>query len=350
MQAVGRASARAVELSPAVRAFRLRVYVAVSELLLQFFVSYTFPDVAQLVSGVGHELVAGIQVAPRGDCHVLSAGTAAGYPLEYAGTAGKVYHVVVERKGPALALSFKHKLRKLFVLFLYDLHIAVRERAGIVRSADNWLHGELRKAEPKHFFYVLKEVRILMGKGAAHVVALVSALFHKSLKSRHYSLPAAVSRVVHSVAVVDFLAAVQTKDHVVHLFVRELRYLVVQKHTVCGKGEAEVLAGFFFYAAGVRHKLLADVPVQQRLASEEVHLQIVSGAGILHKKVQRPLAYLKAHESPFALKVALAGKTVRAVEVATVRNMQAQRFYYAFAALLKASCQRGVAPVGEQLA
>ena len=48
------------------------------ELIPHGGVGNALPDIAQQVLGVAHELVAGVQIAPRGNRHVLGAGAAAG--------------------------------------------------------------------------------------------------------------------------------------------------------------------------------------------------------------------------------------------------------------------------------
>ena len=101
---VGGAAAGAVELCPAVGAVGPGVGVAGTELLPQGGVGNAVPHVPQLVGFLPHELVAGVQVAPGGDRHVLRAGAAAGDPLVDAGAAGEVQHIVVEGDGPALLL------------------------------------------------------------------------------------------------------------------------------------------------------------------------------------------------------------------------------------------------------
>src|SRR5699024_6543240 len=86
---VGRAAARAVQLGPAVLALGPGVSVAVAELVLGGGIGDAHPDVPQQILGVAHELVAGVQVAPGGDGHVLGARTAARDPLVDAGAAGQ---------------------------------------------------------------------------------------------------------------------------------------------------------------------------------------------------------------------------------------------------------------------
>ena len=193
------------------------------------------------------------------------------------------------------------------------------------------------------------KVGVVVGEGAAHVVVLAAAGRHQLLELGHDPLPAAVAGVVHPEAVVDLLAPVQAEHHVAHLPVAEVDHVVVDEHAVGGEGEAEVLAGLLFDGAGVGHQLLDHLEVHQRLAAEEVHLQVPARAGVLHQKVQRPLAHLKAHDGPLAVVLALAGKAVGAVEVAGVGHMQAQRLDDAGALFLELARHGGKGVRREEL-
>ena len=116
----------------------------------------------------------------------------------------------------------------------------------------------------------------------------------------------------------DLLAAVQTQHHIAHLPVGEVDDVVVDEHPIGGQGKAEVLAPLLLHAACIGHQPLHHVEIHQRLAAEEVHLQIVPGAGVIHEEVQCLLAYLIAHQRPVAVVLALTGEAVGAVEVAGV--------------------------------
>ena len=116
------------------------------------------------------------------------------------------------------------------------------------------------------------------------------------------------------------------------------------------KGEPEVLAVLLFHAARVFHQLLDHVPVHQRLAAEEVDLQVAALAGMLDKEIQRALAHLKAHQRAVAVVLALAGEAVGAVQVAGVRDVQAQRLDHVAGALLEGAGHRREGIRGEELA
>ena len=238
---VGRAAAGAVELGPAVLALRAGVGVAVLELIPHGGVGDALPDVAHQVLGVADELVAGVEVAPRGNGHVLGAGAAAGDALVDAGAAGEVDHVVVEGEAPALAVALDHLFGQDLVLLLQDGQVLGGEGAGVGGLRDHRLHAQLGEAEVGHVEDVVGEVGVVVGVGAAHIVVLVAALLHELLKFRDDGVIAAMAGVVLAEAVVDLLAAVEAQDDVVALLVAEVDDVVVDEHAVGGHGEAEVL-------------------------------------------------------------------------------------------------------------
>ena len=77
-----------------------------------------------------------------------------------------------------------------------------------------------------------------------------------------------------------FLAAVDAHDDVLHLAVGEFNHIVVNIDAVGGQREAETLMMRRFQTAAVADEFFDDLPVHQRLAAEEVHLQIGVAAGV----------------------------------------------------------------------
>ena len=148
----------------------------------------------------------------------------------------------------------------------------------------------------------------------------------------------------------DLLPAVQAQNHVAHFLVAEVDDILVDEHAVGGQGEAEVLPRLLLDAAGIGHQLLDHVKVHQRLAAEEVHFQILPGAGVGDQKVQGLLAHLKGHEGPVPMVLALGGKAVGAVQVAGVGNVQAQGLDHAGGPGLQFPRHGGEGIRGEELA
>ena len=292
--------------------------------------------------------MAGIEVAPGRDRHVLRAGAAAGNALIDARPARKVYHIVVEGEGAAFVNALEHQGSKLFILLEHHLEVAAGQRGGVVRRTDNRLHTQLCEAEVKHLLYIAQKIGICVGEGAAHVVAFAAARIYKLLELRHNALPAPAAGVVNAEAVMHFLAPVETENDVVHLAVCKVDHVVVDEHSVRREREAEILPVLFLYASCVCDKLLDDFKVHQRLAAEEVDLKIVPCAGVGDEKVKRLLADLIAHDRALTMVLALACKAVGAVEIAGVRNMQAQRLDDALTALFQHVCLVGKGVFGKE--
>ena len=335
MEGVGRAAAGAVESRPAVIALRPGVGVAGTEFLPQGCIGHAVPDIAQLVGFLAHELMAGIQITPRGHGHILRAGAAAGDPLVNAGAARQIQHVVIEGDGLAFLFPTQHILGQQLVLVLHDLQILRCQCGGVLRRAHHRLHAQLREAQIRHVEQVLRKVRIGMGKGAAHIIVLVASGLYQLLELRHDALIAAVACIVHPQPVMDLLAAIQRQHHIAHFPVGEVDHVIIDEHTVCGQRKAEIFAPLLFHTAGILHQLLHHVPVHQRLTAEEVHLQIGAAAGVIHQEVQRLLTHLKAHQRAVAVILALTGEAVGTVQVAGVRHMQAQRLHHIARTLLE---------------
>ena len=303
------------------------------ELIPHGGVGDALPDVAHQVLGVADELVAGVEVAPGGDGHVLGAGAAAGDALVDAGAAGEVDHVMVEGEAAALAVALYHLLGEDLVLLLEDGQVLGGEGAGVGGLGDDRLHAQLREAEVGHVEDVVGEVGVVVGVGAAHVIVLVAALFHELLKLRHDGVIAAVACVVLAEAVMDFLTAIEAQHDIVALLVAEVDDIVVDEHTVGGHGEAEVLVVDLLLLAAVGDELFDHVEVHQRLTAEEIDLEVAAGAGVLDEEVHSPLAHLEAHQGAVALIAALRGEAVGAVEVAGVGDVEAERLDHRLAVL-----------------
>ena len=164
-----------------------------------------------------------------------------------------------------------------------------------------------------------------MGERAAHVVIFAAARCDQLLKFRNDFFPAAVARVVHAVAVMDFLSAVQRKHDIAAFTVCKINDIVVDQQAVGCERKAEILARFLFNTARIGDQILDHLKIHQRFAAEEIDLQIPARTGIGDQKIQRLLADLKAHDRTLAVIFALACKAVGAVQIAGVRNMQAER-------------------------
>ena len=269
--------------------------------------------------------MAGIQLAPRGHCHIFRAAATAGNSLIDAGAMLQIQHIMIEGQRSALFFALQHFLRQQLILLEKNGLILFCQRIRVIRRADNRLHTQLRKAQIRHVEQIIRKIYIIMGKGSTHIVVFIPTLFHKFLELRHNAVIAAVACIILAQMVMHFPSAVQRKHNIVHFLIRKLNNLIINQHTVCGQRKTEVFIMQLFLLSGIGHHLLNHIPVHQGLAAEEVHLKVSSCAGIFNQKINRTLADLKCHERTFPLIFALTGEAIGAVQVAGMRNMQAQR-------------------------
>ena len=103
-----------------------------------------------------------------------------------------------------------------------------------------------------------------------------------------------------------------------------------------------------FLLPPVCHKVLHNLPVHQRLASEEIHLKISPAAGTADQKIQRLLPRLKIHKRTPPVILAFLGKAVSACKVTVVGNMKAQSLHHRFP-LLHSPDQRSICIRREEL-
>ena len=272
-----------------------------------------------------HKLVAGVDIAVRGDGHVFVARAAAGQALAKAGAAGEVHHEMKEAEPLVRIAAADHIFAAQTLVFLEHAgQVAFADGIVVAFVGDDRLDGELLKALVRQVQHVVSKVQIVAGEGAAQVVALLAAPPGEFLRLLDDEVIAALAVGGGAHAVVHLRPPVDGDDDVVHLAVEEVHDLVVHKHGVGGGGELEHLAVALLQLAAVGHDLPDDGEVHQRLAAEEVHLQVFAPSAVGHQPVQRLLARLGAEQAA-AVHVVFAGvrKAVLAAQVAVVRGVQA---------------------------
>ena len=247
---------------------------------------------------------------------------------------------MVERERPALPVPLQHQPCQVFVLFQHNRQVFLCQGSGITFRADNRFHAQLGKAQVEHDFDVLQEIRVRMGKGAPHVVVLPAPGLHQFLELRHNFLPASVAGIIHTAAVMDFLAPVQAQHDIAHFPVGEINHVIINQYTVGRQRKPEMLALFLLDAPGIGCQLLYHVEVHQRFPAEEIHLQVAAAAGICYQEIQRLFADLIGHHGALPVVLALAGKTVCTVQVAGMRHMQAQCLHHSGGPLFQRACHR----------
>ena len=173
--------------------------------------------------------------------------------------------------------------------------------------------------------HIRREIQIVAGKGPAHIIIVLIPGLGELLELGHDQLIAALAVAEGAHLVVDLRTSVQAQHHIAHLPVAELHHLVVQQHAVGGQGETELLVELRLLRAPVLHQALHHIPVHQRLAPEEVHLQMLPAARIGDQEIQGLFAHLVAHQSPPSVVLPFLRKAILAGQVAVVGDMQAQR-------------------------
>ena len=123
-----------------------------------------------------------------------------------------------------------------------------------------------------------------------------------------------------------FFSSVDTEHHIAHFFVDKFLYLIIQKHTVGGQSETEVLVVKLLLLTSISNQIFYYLPVHQRLTTEEIHFQISSVAGIGNQKIQRFLPYFVAHKGTAAMIFAFFCKAVATGQVTVMGNVQTQCF------------------------
>ena len=78
----------------------------------------------------------------------------------------------------------------------------------------------------------------------------------------------------------------------------------------------------------IGYQIFYYLPIHQRFASEEIHLQISSVSGICNQEIQSLFSHLIAHQSPAAMVLSFLSKTIAAGQVAIVGDVQAERLYH----------------------
>ena len=221
--------------------------------------------------------------------------------------------------GPVLQL-----LRQLLILLQNHRQILILQRIAAGLLPHYRLHRDVAEAQVRHMHDILGKVQIIVGKGAPQVVVLGPAARHQLLELGNNNLiaPLPVDRLAH--AVVDLGSPVQRKDGVGHLPVDVVDVLIVQQDSVGGNRKAETLTGLFLNGACIGYCGLDGIHRHQRLAAEEVHLNIPAAAGALDDKINGPFCGLNVHDLPTGTEVASGRKTILAAQVAVVGDVEAK--------------------------
>ena len=222
-----------------------------------------------------------------------------------------------------------HFSRKDIILLFQDRNILKPQRIIRLRRCHHRLHGNLVKAQIRKMQDIRREIRIPSCIGSADVIlkSQLPPLFRELLKFLQDDIVASGPFAERPHPVVDFFAPVYRQNHIVHLPVAELHYLIVKEDTVGGQCKAEFLRICLFKLPAIGYQLLYDFPVHKGFAAEKIHFQMSSRSGIGHKKVQGFFSGLVTHQSTSSVILTLFREAVAAGQVAVMRHMQAQGFH-----------------------
>ena len=180
----------------------------------------------------------------------------------------------------------------------------------------------------------------MMSKGSSYIILVLISGFCKLLELRHNKIIAAGTFAERAHEIMNLLAAVNTEDHISHLFVAEFHYLIIEQDAVGGKGKTEFFIMDFLLLAAICYQVFYNLPVHKRLAAEKVNLQIVPGARIGDKEIQCLLAHLKRHKGTSSVIFPFFCKAVAAGKITVMCNVQAEGFHHCLTVLCK--CINGI--------
>ena len=183
-----------------------------------------------------------------------------------------------EIKTFAFFLAFYHLFRKK-VVFFHDLRQVFLPKCVLLRWICHYrLYRNLLESKVCKMKNILGEIKIMMSEGSSYIILVLVTGLCKFLKLRKNQIIASCPFAEWAHKIVNFLTAINTEDHISHLFVAEFHYLIVQQNTVGSKGKTEFFIVDFLLLTAVCYQVLNNLPVHKRLAAKEIHLQIVSGA------------------------------------------------------------------------
>ena len=260
--------------------------------------------------------MAGVDIAVGLHRNVVVAAAAAAQALDGAGTCVQVHHEVEEVE---LVLgTFSHDVAQLVVLGEHSRQVLLVEGVGHCGVGDDRLGGKLHESQVAHCEDIVREIKVVLCECRPDVVVLGAAALHQLLELGHDYVEAALSVDGLADTVGDLAPAVQGEDAVTHLLVDVGYLLVVQQDSVGGDGEAEVLAVLLLNGARVFHGLYYRIPRHERLAAEEIQLQLLAVCGALDEEVYRFPAGFGGHDTALAAEVALLCEAVFAAQVAVM--------------------------------
>ena len=181
---------------------------------------------------------------------------------------------MVELERIALALAAQHLFGKLLVLFFEDRHVLFRQRIRLVRAANDRLHTKLTKPEVEHMKNIVHKIGVEVRICTSDVIRAAVTSANEFEKFRNDTRIAALPPYIDTKTVVHVRASVETEDDVMHLFVRELDHVVIDKQAIRRQRETEMLAGLLFDGTCISDDIFDHLPIEKRFTAEEVDFKI----------------------------------------------------------------------------
>ena len=174
-----------------------------------------------------------------------------------------------------------------------------------------------------------------MCKCTTHIILVLISGFRKFLEFRNDQIITSSSFAERSHIIMNFFTSVHTENNISHFFITELHNFIIEKNTVRCQCKTEFFIMEFLLLSSVCHQVFDNLPVHQRLSSEEIHFQVLSGSGIGDQEIKSFLTHFKRHQCSSSMIFSLFGKTVSTGQITIMGNVQAQSLYYCLSILCK---------------
>ena len=103
--------------------------------------------------------------------------------------------------------------------------------------------------------HILRKIQIIMCEGSSHIIFVLSPAISEFDELRNNQIVAAVATWKWAHHIVYTLTSINGKDHIVHILIGELHYLIVKEHTISGQGKSKMLILRLLNASAISDKL-----------------------------------------------------------------------------------------------
>ena len=180
-------------------------------------------------------------------------------------------------EGLSLLAACLHDIGQAIVLGIDLVQISLGQLVAAAVLSRNRLNRQAVKALVCNMYDILCKVQVLAGEGTTCVVVQLGiTLLDQLLELGHDDIVAAGARNGLAHLVVDRRTAIERQNYVIHVGVDVVDFLVVEQQAVGGDGEAELLAVLVLDRTRIINGLLDRIPCHERLAAEEVNLDVAA--------------------------------------------------------------------------